>query len=639
MRGAVVTTLTGVLAATTADGQGSQLMPAGDTARFRIAASHAPAVRWRIPIGAALIEEMKAVHGDRLLIALREDGQSVAGREVMLVGAADGTVRWRRRSPERGEVTLSAITDDALLLHLRPGNDEIVLVDLETGTDRWRIRAGAADVQMLPYLERDRIVTARRARGALQLTGYDAARGRETWTHKVESDSGALSPLGEDAGVLLVNRAITLLDPGTGKPVWSHPCHRRPSDPPPAVQANVIWTICDSALVAIDLANGEPRQPIALDAFLDVSSVYADESTVLVRGFASPKGRREAAGAGAFLIAAFDPVTATRRWMLRTAQPTVSNAVTTRGRLFLATPRTLIAFDSATGELAFSHDLDETGRAYPVRLRAYPDRVVFLGELVVAGVGADSGGVLYRYGMTPISQEASLTQLDAQIQRIEAQVAGFAKQPNTSMPSAGSIAVAEVNRYQQMSRYWASQEQFYKSSGNQSMRDFSAGQSRRAEAQADRMNKIAIAASLIEIGLHFYFAHKRRSAEAVWEGFLRREMFFRRGIVASNSLGIAGDYVVRPEQTFDLAGGVFTSVNVIHLPTGHRRRTLVGPSYQSYGLWVNLDPSSGSVVTQSISLNPADWQWSEPRDLYSHKGARTIMTDLVALPVVMPAGR
>jgi hypothetical protein len=111
---------------------------------------------------------------------------------------------------------------------------------------------------------------------------------------------------------------------------------------------------------------------------------------------------------------------------------------------------------------------------------------------------------------------------------------------------------------------------------------------------------------------------------------------FRKSILASYAQAETAEYVYRPNLVFKDAQDSFSTVSIVHLPTGKRTETILSPHYLSYGLWQAIDFGKGVVYHSNIGMDPSAYELSESRAYYPYKKARTVNTFLVAQPAKIP---
>jgi hypothetical protein len=142
----------------------------------------------------------------------------------------------------------------------------------------------------------------------------------------------------------------------------------------------------------------------------------------------------------------------------------------------------------------------------------------------------------------------------------------------------------------------------------------------------------AFAYSAINVGIlirQFFNARAVKTA-------IERQELFRKSILASYVQAETAEHFYRPNLVFRDPADTFSTIAIVHLPTGRRDETVLSPQYLSYGLWQVVDFETKVVYHSNIGLDPARYELSESRAYYPYSKARTIQTFLIAQPVNIP---
>lgn len=365
-----------------------------------------------------------------------------------------------------------------------------------------------------------------------------------------------------------------------------------------------------------------------------------------IRVFSRSGGARadDERGRGAHHLAAYDADTGGYRWGFSTVRPTLSNVLLADGRLYVAGGRTLYALQASTGAPIFRVTASTSGGTFPVRLRLYEDRVVYVGELVISAFDRRTGAELYRRGFSPITQRAYLAGLDASIPRFRRRLAREGGRP---APSGGEGWVelsrwqgAQARRYQEMATSYANQafsaQQLGRGMEAQTLQ-LKARMNRawsRTQTNLALMSSVAGLFSAIE---QIREARERRARIGQYRRYLSQQRYLRSSILSAYSQAETGDYVYRPTSTRPPeADGALTQVGIVHLPTGRWRTFPLSPRYLDYGLWNYLAAGRGLLLHHGLGLAPERYRYGEPMELAPHGEASTLEGFLVAVPVELP---
>ena len=605
----------------------------------RQAARQAPPL-WKVPLGAARVDLMRPAGMGRLLVGLRKDDAQLPNTEYLLVRLDDGTVLWRVRRDAEGTSQPLLVLDDGIVLST-VGEKKYTLsvVESETGEERWKRSFKDEDVQARPAPAADRLLLERRRKDKVTVTAVSLSEGRDAWRaeFRVAVADTTPSPLTWADGALLFYEGVARVRLEDGAVAWARPdLPLTSADPPPQMDETTLYVGRGAAVVALDLETGATRWTFAAQGYAAITNIYPDTETVYLRGIADAVGRQRLPGTGAFVLTALDRGDGAPRWHRRTVLPTVSNLARVGGRLFAATSDHVLAFDAATGEQRLDVAVAPNARLYPVRLRAYADRVVFVGEYVIVALDTATGAIRNRVGVTPLSQKASLAGLDAAIPRLQSEIADLSTGVRRVGGGIGSASWAggESSRYQNLANQYRSEAASRQSLGDGMGASLSDMKGRMNAAWSRQMATVAFFKSVLELVQSFQQARLKAQIAKV-EGLLEHQLLFRESILSGYALAGSGDYVVRPDLGFQEGAG-FATVVVLHLPTGRRRSAVVSANYDTHGLWNLYDPDRGVLYHEGIGLDTAAYTWSARHSTWPAGKVRTIETYLLATPVQLP---
>ncbi len=597
---------------------------------------------WKLPLGAARVDLMRPAGRGRLLVGLRKDDAQVPNTEFLLVRLEDGAVLWRVRRDAEGTSQPLLVLDDGIVIST-VGEKKYALsvVESETGKERWKRSFKGEDVEARPAPAADRLLLERRRKDKVDVMALGLSDGRDAWSaaFKVAPDDTTHSVLTWSDGALLFYEGVARVRLEDGAVVWARPdLTLAPDDPPPQTDETTLYVGRGAAVLALDLETGATRWTYAADGYTAITNIYPDSETVYLRGIADAAGRQRLPGTGAFVLSALDRAAGTARWHRRTVLPTVSNLVRVGRRLFAATSDHVLAFNAVTGEPLLDVAVAPNARLYPVRLRAYPDRVVFIGEYLIVALDTATGAVRNRVGVTPLSQKASLVGLDAAIPRLQTEIAdlstGLRGGGGTGGYGSSTWATQESNRYQNLSNQYRSEAASRSSLGDGMGASLSDMKGRMNAAWSRQMATVAFFKSVLELVVSFQQARLKAQIAKV-EGLLEHQLLFRESILSGYALAESGDYVVRPDLSFQ-EDAAFTSVVVLHMPTGRRRSAIVSANYDTHGLWNLYDPDRAVLYHEGIGLDTTAYAWSAKHSTWPAGKVRTIETYLLATPVKLP---
>ena len=587
-----------------------------------------PKPLWQIPLGPALIEDMVSLGPDRLLVGLRKDFPGLPNLDYMLVDTADGNVLWRfSRDKVKGEYDSLLVLQDLLLFRV-DGKKSATLLALDTGTgkQKWSVTKNGEDVSFIPLLAAGSALAVNPGPGSVELACLDLETGREVWKKASVTSGGAdlpqPLPIGED--VLVFYDGLQRLSAKDGQVVYARPELKfDAASPPPQLDGDVLGVIdSGNRLSALDPASGETRWAVPLPGRDVYTQIYPLDGHLYLRGIDA---------SGNPQIVRLDPGDGKLLWAHRCRETSVSNLIESDGALYFGTPSLLVAIGAEDGKELFSVQVTTTGRAFPIRLRKIGERLVYIGELVIAAYDARTGKLAYKHGMTPGSEELHLNGLDAAAPNLK-EALQEARKAGPGDKEAGrmiSLATSESRRYQNLARTYAARSYTAARSGDVWGSTMSSMKSTFAAHEASLQAMTAAAISITNLAMMYRQFLYARSIKT----FIERQSLFRKSILASYAQAEADEFVYRPDLDYRDPMDTFSVLSVVHLPTGKRAETILSPHYLSYGLWQVVDFEKGVVYHSNIGLDPSRYELSESRMYYPYKKARTVNTFLIAQPV------
>lgn len=600
---------------------------------------------WKIPLGAALVEDLRWLDGDRIYVSLRLDSAGLENLDHFVVEAGTGAEVWRRARKDDERYSL-VHADDAVMLFAidrRKGDRRLIALGSDTGEPVWALSlkkptnghhlppavvAGGATIAVVD--PRRRLVTALRL-----------ATGEELWRRRLAKTASPAAALISDGRSLWdPNGRLQAVSLADGRSLWPEGVSREiRHDAPPQIDGGQLFAIdADGRAIALDAGTGELAWRLAPGEPLSVTNLYPYDDRLYLRGTAPP-------GSGdptrPHRLVAVERANGSVLWRHATSDPSLSNLIHADGFAFHATGTEVFKLDAATGAPVFATRITDTGRSYPVRLRAYENHIAYIGELVIAGVDPDTGELRFSHGLSPVSPETSLNALDVSIPRLRERLGATESGPG------GVLGLGEAGRYQNMANSYHRQAQSYRSqaamarsAGSDSMADsaeFRAleaqGRANRASNQARTMATIEMSMAVMNLAMQLREAWRLAGIKAAVD----RQVLFRNSILASYAAAESYEYVYRPHQRYRSPDDQFVGVDVVHLPTGRHKFNYLSPAYRSYGLWNLVDLERGRVIHHGVGLEPADYEYSEPRRPAAlAPKIRTVKSFLIAAPLRLP---
>ena len=601
---------------------------------------------WKIPLGTALIEDMRWLGDDFMYVSLRTNSDGLDNLDHFVLDAATGETLWRKERPNSDNRYSFLYNSSASLLFLvddKKGNRQLLALDSQSGSKRWSfgLRSAKKSSPLAPTIIPDAgmIIAVDGRKGVA--TGILIDTGEHLWQRKFARSTDGYLPLVTDSqGLWDPNGSLQAVSISDGKTLWQTKVRVGVTDNVPAQFADgqLFAVDSDHAVVILDAKSGSVLWRTELPGGLLPANVYPYEDRVYVRA-KSPRARE---GDWSHSLIALNRKDGVLMWTHGSADPSLSNLIHSGDSVYHATSSKVFSLNRVTGKEQFSSEVSNTGRTFPVRLRWMQNHIVYIGELVIAGIESTTGQILFSHGMTPISPETSLNALDVSIPRLREEMA--AGRAGSTGPS---FSLGESQRYQNLANSYHRQAQSYRS---QQIVARSSGKRRKAERAKDQADsaqifgnmasahartmatiEMSIAVMNLAIKMHEMFELAGIKAR------LDRQILFRNSILSNYATAENADYVFRPHARYRSSDNQFVGIDVINLETGGSRFNYLSPSYRSYGQWNLIDFERGNVIHHGVGLDSSDHHLSEPHkaNLLAPK-IRTVETFLIASPVRLP---
>lgn len=608
---------------------------------------------WQLPLAGALVEDMQLLTPDRLLVALRADAAGTPNRAILLVNTRKGVELWRHEREAKDARWALVLADSVGLLYRvddgrRP---KLAAIDARDGRLSWSVPLAAGAV---PLADRARgtLLVVEPERGRVTLRSLAFADGTERWRRAVAAarpDAARSRPLFVDGDVVHLVAGIERLAGADGRPLWTRADLVVPDGAPDArLDGDALFAVlAGGTLAELDASSGATRRSVALPAGVDWDAIEITGARVYARGFRT---------AGVPVLAAVERATGSVAWSHECEAPPMSNVVELGDRVYVATSGRVLALDARTGAALGSWEATNASRPYPVHLRHVNGRIVFIGELMVAGFDARTGAKLWSRGWSPISNSASLVALDSSLPFLRGELAELSgrKKAAAKTGNEASFARVETARFANMAADYSrradalsaslarspgmSQNERSVARLGVSIERQSAIGARSAEISLMRMNQSLDRALSI---MNFQFAMmdlaasiERAKAIAGVRTALERQLLFRQAVLSGYAAMEDASHAYRPGLEL-AAGGAYVGVTVVGLASGKTSTALLSPIYRDYGLWNVVDFERGVVYHDGIGLDPALHQLMPARDV-GGVSARIVGNYVIAVPIAIP---
>ena len=636
-----------------------QIRKSVDDASIHNQSQQNPAIKWQVGLGVSVIEQMQIVDADRMLVLLKHDNDMLSNGDIVLLERHTGNVIWRySRDAQAGEYALVLLTEKALIFSVNSENkNHLISLNIKTGQKIWQQSFSSSVVHYLPLPKVNSLLIVEYKQRAVHLYGFNPFDGQVSWKHEYKLTHKVPGPVVSSGEIWHFFNGVEKLDGSNGKQIWrQHKITFANNSPPAQLQGHILFLVDkNNRLHGLSTASGKSLLSMTLEDRYQISNIYPLADRIYLRGedknktpdnlSALEKIKRAAEQAtlralgmsGAdgkdHVLLALSKKTGKLIWNFNSKEPSVSNLIEKGNSLYHGTASRLIALDRRTGKSRFNKVVTNAGRNYPVHIRLVGNRVVFLGEWIVAAFDQGSGKQSYAQGMDPVpDSRATMSGLDDTVKKLRNEVSAN----NQTGQSITESLNQDVMRFQNLANHYQQQAFGFRSlargsSGGTMDHYFwkalqSQNQAQVEGAFSSAYSSIAMTTAIWEFNASLEKAfHQTNIKSAIADASL-----FRKAILGGFTKAENQDYYYRPHN--NLNG--FVGVSIVNLHTGKRVDAMLSPGYQDYGLWNIIDLSRGVIYHHGIGLNTQVHRFIE-----QERGMNTFMiyeSYLIAQPVKLP---
>ncbi|MCJ7500206.1 PQQ-like beta-propeller repeat protein [bacterium] len=572
-------------------------------------------VTWQMLTKKHIIKDMRFLSPDRLLI-------NYVGSTPVLVDTAKGEIAWKF-VPEGWLISyfdiVAAFSDLILIREDEQMESVIAAIDPDNGKQLWfrALDSKKSSFQFLPVPAAGVLLVVKMEKKRVALTALDLMTGSQRWQKEVKIKKGRhpTPPLVTLKDIWHFYSGIRRLDPASGGALWERTDVLLDSFSPPPDMGNGVLMAIDGerTLHALDPDTGETMFTAALDPEIRYTNIHPAGERVYLRGTHDE---------GKYAIVAIERKNGRILWSFAGTEPTVSNIIEDGDRLYVSTPSTVLCLDRGDGRQIFASPASQTGQTFPVRLRKFGNRLVYVGELVIAGFDAVTGKRVYFKGMTPLSQEAHLDALDNWVSLLEARIKKLSGMMWLGGASGAADAYSRQSEISQnLSNQYTQQANSYAWRSNATY-NMSAESDYWKSANMSNQATIESGYSAVTAQLSFFFAMEGMKNSMLARAVARdqaevsRLQRIRESILAAYTTAEGGEYAYRPHQEGDSVG-----VTMVHLPTGRSNFTPLAPAtkgadlyWNDRSMWNLIDPEKGLVYHHGLRIMPDKYQDKPPKE-------------------------
>ncbi len=593
-------------------------------------------VTWQFMTEKHLIKDMRFISPDRLLI-------NYLLKTPVLVDTSKGEIAWKY-IPEGWLISYYDIVlafSDLILIREDKGQGKkkesiIAAIDANNGKQLWfkALKSKKSSFQFLPVPAAGVVLAVKMEKKMVTLTALDLLTGSQKWQDEIKIKKGQhpTPPLVTPKDIWHFYGGIKRLDPASGDALWERKDVLLDSFSPPPVMGSGILIAVDGKknLHTLDPGTGRAILTTVLDPEIRYTNIHPAGDRIYLRGTHKD---------GKYVINAFEGKNGRLLWSFTGSEPTVSNFIEEGDRLYVSTPSTVLCLDRGNGRQIFASPASQTGQTFPVKLRKFGNRLVYVGELVIAGFDADTGKRVYFEGMTPLSQEAHLDALDNWVSILETRIKklsgmiwfGGASGASDAFSRQSEISQNLSNQYTQQANTYA-----WRSNATYNM---SAESDYWKSANMSNQATIESGYSAVTAQLSFFFAMEGMKNSMLSRSIARdqaevtRLQRIRQSIMGAYTTAESGEYAYRPHLEGDSVG-----ITMVHLPTGRSNFTPLTPAtkgadayWNDRNMWNLIDPEKGLVYHHGMRILPDKYQ-----DIPPLEGKVTYGVHLVAEEIKLP---
>lgn len=476
-----------------------------------------------------------------------------------------------------------------------PKTDYVTVIAYSTssGEQQWSYTLpGETPTYWLP-IEQEGILIAfqQKKDDETQITALNMKKGSKVWAKKCKHSSGLkLPPIAIEAAgnIITFFNGIEALSPGNGSNVWKNDDFLMDDESINTQVTSDTIIILDkrNALHLINIKTGTDLKTIKLNTTAEYTNIYPCGNRIYLRGRIKESKENDT-----FFIDALNLQSGETSWSYSDSVISISNIIDDGNRVYASTWKGPFALDRRTGTRFFSTELSEVGMTYPVSIRKSGDTIVYVGELVIAGVDSKTGKVLYRYDFDPVSQLMNVDALDLQLRRLT----GFLSHFGTYGKQGLDLTAGGPGSKDYFRASTAAQERAT-ALGKSSRNTFE----REHQARIDAMNAESAKRTARDEALIGFVAFGLERAQASIKILIDPERdrmmevkYNQKKLMKLNDQQDYADYAVRSMDKDESNG----KVAIVYLPTGKIIKTL----------------DSERIMKENIVINP------EKNEIYYHE--------------------
>jgi len=496
--------------------------------------------------------------------------------------------------------------EKVICCYMDNGKDYVTVkaFEIASGKEKWATSLkGDVPIGWLPVERSGNLVAVQKEENKTHMTALDSKTGTKLWETTIKHSAGFHTPpppvqVGDN--IVTFSDGIEAISLDKGITIWRNGDLRLDDHCPSPQISNDTIIILDknNSLTWLDSKTGQRINTINVRSSSEYTNIYPVRGRIYLRG----KLNNSESSKVYFLDAIKNP-SGESLWSYLDSLITVSNLIDDNHKVFAATWKGPIAIDWKSGLPLFSTEISGVGMTYPVSIRKFGDTIVYIGEMLVAGVNGMTGAILFRQAFNPVSQTRNLDAIDPQCQQLAEYLKHFGTsgRKGVTFDFSGysdlffSSSKASQERSSNLARLSEESYRKYKSSGS------SAEYSKSEIAYGQSRIESSFAGAQISISMMFMTIGNAATAIAKFTEPERNRLTglikIREGLVKIYDRQQFGDYVIRLMEEGDSS-----CVAVVNLPTGKVTSWLRSNRVKKEEIILN--PEQGEFYYHELRLVP-----------------------------------
>jgi outer membrane protein assembly factor BamB len=578
-------------------------------------APHDKPVRWQVYASALKYNDLtglRMVAPNKLLI-------SIDGSNPRLLNTDNGARLWElktlrydelelAKSKEKGKAAtikypsygyVTVHRDQVIFRADGEGGSKILAVETTTGSKRWSFEVNKSGaLNLIPFPAVETLLVIQQNKGECTMTALSLSTGTVIWKTETSYGSGTKeppAPTSNEDTLWSFYDGVAKISASNGHVEWHRPEILAGKQSPPMQLHDGRLLILDGkntlhileAGAGKTLASGKQRDEAVY------TNIFPIRDRIYLRGV--EKGK---AGEPMFFVAAVRSADGKELWADTDRDPSVSNLIDENGFLYFSTPFTVVALDRETGARRFAVRASDIGKSFPVQIRKYGNKIVYIGELVIAAFDAKTGAKVYRHGFDPVNQTAHMDALNESIESTTKFLSWF-----TGPLSDWDLKSANMSTFFfDQARESQNQSNYHAQEGARLARTANTVGDKTAAYRSDIKYTTATIDSAFSraqfsAGMAFMTVENIQKgvaeATAADRKRLQELLRVRKLLYAAYVVTQQGDYAYRPAKKSEAVG-----ISVIHLPSGRASYTELTPEYNEFGIFNLVDIEKAVVYHQ-----------------------------------------